>query len=139
MGMEMQHIPAILLSLCVGVEAFSVMPICSQSSFLKPRPQRLSGLGERWPVTTYTRQDAKDNRRLEGRILRVESLVHDLCCAIVYCDDMALMEREMLQAGDIHLDLSSTQTRDPLLLRRAVADIAWRYGRPVSPPEHKWH
>ena len=135
----MKYILAILLSLSVSVEAFSVMPICSQSASLKPRPQRPCKLGESWPVTRYTRQDAKDHRRLEGRILRLESLVHDLCCAMVYCDDMALMEREMLQAGDIHQDLSSTQTRKPLLLRRAVADIAWRYGRPVSPPEHKWH
>ena len=48
----------------------------------------------------YTRKDAIEQRRLEGRVYRLECLVHDLCCAIVYCDDMALMEREILQIGE---------------------------------------
>ena len=92
--------------------------------------------GEKWGKGS--RKDAIEQRRLEGRVYRLECLVHDLCCAIVYCDDMALMEREILQIGDIHMDLSSNMTRPPLLLRRAVADLAWKHGRPVSPPEHKW-
>jgi len=68
----------------------------------------------------------------------MDQLLHELCCAIVYCDDMALMERETLQSSTIHLDLSSNLTRRPSLLRREVADIAARYGRPVSPLEHNW-
>jgi hypothetical protein len=45
----------------------------------------------------------------------------------------------MLSAGDIFLDLSSNVTRAPLLLRRSVADLSRKHGRPVSPPSHSWH
>ena len=77
--------------------------------------------------------------RLRRRVTLLENLVHDICSALVYCDDMALAEREMLSAGDIFLDLSSNVTRSPLLLRRSVANISRKHGRPVSPPSHSWH
>lgn len=96
-------------------------------------------LGERWPCDIFTRQDAKNERRLMGRVSRLETLVHELCSAIVYSDDMALMEREMLQAGAVHMDLSSNLTRQPVLLRRVVSDIARKHGQPASPPAHNWH
>ena len=126
----------VLLSVCALTDAF-VSLMCSKPTLL-PRPRRPCVTGEKCPVEKYTRKDAIEQRRLEGQVYRLECLVHDLCCAIVYCDDMALMEREILQIGDIHMDLSSNMKRPPLLLRRAVADLAWKHGRPVSPPEHKW-
>lgn len=116
----------------------SFTPICSYLQ-LQPKPRRPCVTGEKWPIEQFTRADAKDTRRLQGRVHRLETLVHDLCSVIVYCDDMALMEREILQSGDIYMDLSSTKIRKPLLLRRAIADLARQYGDPVGPPAHKWH
>ena len=74
-----------------------------------------------------------------GRVSRLETLIHELCSAMVYSDDVALMEREMLQAGAVHMDLSSNLTRQPILLRRVVSDIARKHGQPASPPAHNWH
>lgn len=111
---------------------------------LQPRPHRMRCMGEKWPATLplkspdFTRGDAIHERREASRVHRVEGLLHEICCALVYCDDMALLEREMLSSGPIWMDLSSSMARQPLLLRRTVADIAWRHGRPVSSPEHKW-
>ena len=111
---------------------------------LQPRPHRMRCMGEKWPVTlppgspVFTRGDAIHERREASRVHRVEGLLHEICCALVYCDDMALLEREMLSSGPIWMDLSFSMARQPLLLRRTVADIAWRSGRPVSSPEHKW-
>ena len=103
----------VFLSVCALTDAF-VSLMCSKPTLL-PRPRRPCVTGEKWPVERYTRKDAIEQRRLEGRVYRLECLVHDLCCAIVYCDDMALMEREILQIGDIHMDLSSNMKRPPLL------------------------
>ena len=108
------------------------------------RPRRAQCMGEKWPTPMplasqdFTRRDAIHAKRENARVHRIETLLHEICCALVYCDDMALVEREMLSSGQVWMDLSSSMARQPLLLRRAVADIAWRYGRPVSPPEHKW-
>lgn len=107
---------------------------------LSPKPRRPCTIGEKWPrnLSPLTRGEAIIHRRSESKLHQMDQLLHELCCAIVYCDDMALMEREMLQSNTIHLDLSSNLTRRPNLLRREVADIAARYGRPVSPLEHNW-
>lgn len=136
----------ILNMLMVHVTAFVPwcmnMPLSDQIPILKARPVRHYVLGEHWPTVhweePYTRRDALANKRISGRVQRLETLVHDLCCALVFCDDIALQEREMLASGAIWMDLSSEMKRRPLLLRRTVADIAWRHGTPVSAPEHKW-
>lgn len=114
---------------------------------LQPKPRRPCISGEKWPKSPspdsteqkFTRLEAKDFMRLQGRVLRLENLVHDLCGAIVYSDDMALMEREILRSGPIYLDPNNETNRPPILLRREIADVAWRHGKPVSPPAHKWH
>tara|TARA_Y100000389_G_scaffold197696_1_gene232787 strand:- start:477 stop:962 length:486 start_codon:yes stop_codon:yes gene_type:complete len=108
---------------------------------LEPKPRRLCLAGESWPRpdTHGLAGSQSDVERLKRRVNLLENLVHDICSALVYCDDVALVEREMLSAGDIFLDLSSNVTRSPLLLRRSVADISRKHGRPVSPPAHSWH
>ena len=108
---------------------------------LEPKPRRLCLSGESWPRPSMhgSADSSSEVERLRRRVTLLENLVHDICSALVYCDDMALAEREMLSAGDIFLDLSSNVTRSPLLLRRSVANISRKHGRPVSPPSHSWH
>ena len=140
-----------LLLFCVSLKANAFAPsivLDMQASVsmptLRPRPRVAQCIGEKWPIPMplagqdFTRRDAIHERRETGRVHRIETLLHEICCALVYCDDMALVEREMLSSGQVWMDLSSSMTRQPLLLRRTVADIAWRHGRPVSSPEHKW-
>lgn len=122
------------------------------SAYLLPKPEMPCAFGEKWPRSTvpydlpsfnhlrvYTRQDAKVDRRLAGRVRRLECMIQEICCAISYSDDIGLMEREMLKSGDIYLDSDLNMTRDPMLLRRAIANISRKYGNPVSAPEHFWH
>lgn len=108
---------------------------------LEPKPRRWCLAGEAWPRRheRASFDQSADVERLARRVALLENLVHDICSALVYCDDVALVEREMLSAGDIFLDLSSNVTRAPLLLRRSVADLSRKHGRPVSPPSHSWH
>ena len=42
--------------------------------------------------------------KLERKIGGLESVVTELCSALLYCDDVALMERHARQVGDIYLD-----------------------------------
>ena len=107
---------------------------------LDTKPEHPCRRGEPWPRPGMlkTRGEEIQERRLTWRVQYLENILHDVCSAIVYSDDMALVERQMLQAGKIHLDLSSNVTRAPLLLRRAVADIARKNGKPVNPPAHFW-
>ena len=67
----------------------------------------------------------------------MENIIQGLLSVLVYADDLALAERQMLQSS-IHLDLSSNMTRSPMLLRRAVADLARANGQPVQTPVHFW-
>ena len=108
---------------------------------LEPKPRRWCLAGEAWPRGHASVSDGKqtDVERLTRRVTLLENLLHDICSALVYCDDVALVEREMLSAGHIFMDLSSNVTRAPLLLRRSVADLSRKHGRPVSPPSHSWH
>lgn len=142
----------ILCSVMAHVSSFSrsgtaiFMSNANPKPILQPKPYRKCQIGESWGKSplpdrgqNYTRLDRKDFMRLQGRVRRLENLVHDLCCAIVYADDMALVEREMLRSGPIYQNPGSEIARPPILLRRETADIAWRYGNPVSPPAHKWH
>jgi hypothetical protein len=107
---------------------------------LEPKPRRWCLAGEPWPNAqeTVTRKDALTVKRLDRRIMQLENVLRDLTSALVYADDMAMAERQTLQAGNIYLDMSSNVTRQPLLLRRAVADLARKHGNPVSPPVHHW-
>lgn len=135
-----------LLCLCTAVAtmAFSAktpMFLQRSTSDLNKAPLHPCRQGEQWPrpPTPRTRQDEITERRLDSRVRYLENLLQDLCSVIVYSDDMALVERQALQAGEIYLDLSSNMTRTPLLLRRAVADIARLHGKPVQMPERLWH
>ena len=135
-----------LLLLCIAclmtpAHSFSrtVVNLSMSDSNLSPKPLRICSSAESQPKQKWTRSDRKTNMRLEGRILRLENLVYELCGALVYSDDMSLLEREMLSAGTIYQDPTTEKSRQPVLMRREIADIAWRYGRPVSPPARKWH
>ena len=137
--LSMQTFILLFMLHLISTLAFTPLVTMHAGLALAPKPRIPCVQGEPWPVTIRTRGDAINERRVQGRVHRLEQLLNELCCAIVYSDDMALMEREILQVGNIYLDLSSNTTRRPFLLRREIADIAWKHGQPVSPPAHNWH
>ena len=140
----------IFIQLLIHASTFSrpthvYMSNAESNSALKAKPRRPCVVGEKWSKSPdqygnkFTRLQTKDFVRLERRVRRLENILHELCSAIVYSDDMALTERQMLQSGAIYQDPNNETSRLPILLRRETADIAWRHGNPVSPPAHKWH
>ena len=75
--------------------------------------------------------------RSEIRVLR--NLVQEVCGALVFCDDMALREHEMMANGLLYADLNFTATRRPVLLRHTVSQTLRRYGMHPTPIERHWH
>ena len=59
----------VLLSVCALTDAF-VSLMCSKPTLL-PRPRRPCVTGEKWPVEKYTRKDAIEQKRLEGRRVHI--------------------------------------------------------------------
>lgn len=140
---SMYFATAVLVAATNSAWSFSAVPqgwVTRQRPVLEQKPHHPCLSGEYWPrpKAFKTRGEEIQERRLSARVRYLENIVDDLCSAIVYSDDMALVERQMLQAGAIHMDLSSNLTRSPILLRRAVADIARQNGKPVNTPVHFW-
>ena len=126
----------------VACSCFSAMTpgsVVRASAILEQKPHHPCLAGEKWPKpqALKTRGDEIQERRIVARLKHMENIIQGLLSVLVYADDLALAERQMLQSS-IHLDLSSNMTRSPLLLRRAVAQLARANGHPVQTPVHFW-
>jgi len=107
-------------------------------SDLRPRPQ-LPGaaLG---PLSPSEEARALETRvlRLERRVTQLNAMLEDLCSALLYCDDVALMERNARCIGEIYLDASFTSIRRPRVLRQEVVQIMNRHGITDKPLMYTW-
>ena len=61
--------------------------------------------------------------KLERKIGGLESIVTELCSALLYCDDVELMERHARQVGDIYRDADYSTIRRPRMLRQELVSI----------------
>ena len=132
----------VVASFVVACSSFSAMTpgsVIKASPILEQKPHHPCLAGEKWPKPQglKTRGDEIQERRIVARLKQMENIIQGLLSVLVYADDLALAERQMLQSS-IHLDLSSNMTRSPMLLRRAVADLARANGQPVQTPVHFW-
>ena len=75
---------------------------------------------------------------MERSVHLLRGYVEELSGALVFCDDMALRERDVLKVFD-DIYINSTHRRRAKLLRREVHDAARRYGFEPRPIEHAWH
>ena len=89
----------------------------------------------------------------ENKIKFLQATVEELMNAFIFCDDMALRERDVLQvfplmfgfdgkeASDGAVDMNVPrleQYRKPILLRRTILSIMKERGMQVHPIETKW-
>ena len=69
----------------------------------------------------------------------MESALSEICSAVLFCDDVALMEHQALGIGDIYIDSGFASTRRPRMLREEVKMVVRRHAIHVKPLMHKWH
>jgi len=75
---------------------------------------------------------------LRSRVLRLETILRDICGAVVHSDDIALLEREAAGVGKIFRDGSFTESRKPLFARVAIQSVLNKHGIVAAPPMHSW-
>ena len=76
--------------------------------------------------------------RLERRVNALTAAVQDICSAVMYCDDVALMEHNARAVGDIYLDSQLQTIRRPRLLRQEVGQIMLRHNISGRPLMNSW-
>jgi len=102
--------------------------MCMGSSYLRPKPL-MPGVVVGPQSASELEASARETRvlRLERRVTQLNAMIEDLCSALLYCDDVALMERNARCMGEIYLDASFTSIRRPRVLRQEVAEIMNRH------------
>jgi len=76
--------------------------------------------------------------RLQRRVTQLTAMIEDLCSALLYCDDVALMERNARGMGEIYLDASFTSIRRPRVLRQEVMQMMNKHGVANKPLMYTW-
>jgi hypothetical protein len=115
------------------------LSMCMGSADLRPKPV-LSSVAPALLSSPVTDGQAMETRvlRLERRVSQLNAMVEDLCSAIVYCDDVALMERNARCMGEIYLDASFTSIRRPRVLRQEVVQIMNKHSVLSKPLMYTW-
>ena len=76
--------------------------------------------------------------KLERTVVGLENVVVELCSALMYCDDVAVMERQALRVGDIYLDADFETIRRPRVLRQEVMSIMKKNNMTTKPLMYTW-
>jgi len=163
---KMNHLPLIFISLCHVLPAIAFHPGVSlvkrdntcrktfvlnmnhvrnsstsmkNSQYRDPYPKTERDIDSRIMRLQRVELDT-DTRimKLERKINELESVVQELCSALLYSDDMALMERQARCVGDIHLDQESGTIRAPRLLRQELIILMNRNNIPLKPLMNMW-
>lgn len=101
-------------------------------SVLRPRPHT-----ESRARPAYGQIDG-DVERLRGDVARLERLVLELCGALIYSDDVALLERTTSALGPIYRDATFTAQRRPVFARKAVEVVLANRGLVAAPLMRAW-
>jgi len=113
--------------------------MCMGSKDLRPKPLLLGVvLGPQ--SASELEACARETRvlRLERRVTQLNAMIEDLCSALLYCDDVALMESNARSMGEIYLDASFTSIRRPRVLRQEVVEIMNRHNVAGKPLMYTW-
>ena len=115
------------------------MSMCMGSHDLRPRPL-LPGVVAAPTSASELEACARETRvlRLERRVTQLNAMIEDLCSALLYCDDVALMERNARCMGEIYLDASFTSIRRPRVLRQEVVQMMNKHGVANKPLMYTW-
>lgn len=75
---------------------------------------------------------------LRRRVSHLESMVGDLCGALLHSDDISLLERQTAEIGCVYRDGSFAEFRQPAFARVRVRDVMHKYGFLVKTQPHTW-
>jgi len=79
-----------------------------------------------------------DFATLKRRVGQLEKMVEDLCGALLYSDDLSLLERNAAAMGSVYRDGSFTESREPVFARNRVESVLQTYGVFARPQPHRW-
>ena len=133
----------------------------SRPAFKLTRTTSMAKCGEPWPYQRCLRLNATEDsdtmyllgrqgvtmrnnhdsltrqvENLQREIKQTQNLVDDIAGALLYADDLGLMEREQKMAI---FNRNLTGKRTPTLFRPTLASILMSYQRVPRPIAHNWH
>jgi len=132
----MLRLCAIVLSLSLAVCAFPAKAPALGRDLVLLGAERAAAT----PPNTPRSASSDDVRllRMERRLKVAEQTLADVCGALVYCDDLALLEREACRMGPVFLDGGFRSSRRPLLLRQHLKCVLAERNIVPTPPMHAW-
>ena len=89
--------------------------------------------------TPPTRYSNNDTEQLQRRVLLLETLIKEICGAIMYSDDIAMSERQVSECGKIYRDSMFKEIRKPVLVRSSIKKILESRGMDPIPMPHCWY
>jgi len=75
---------------------------------------------------------------LKRRVGMLENLLSELCGAILYSDDMSLLERNTAAMGSVYRDSSFSTFRSPAFARRRIESVLQKYYVTAKTQPHVW-
>ena len=79
---------------------------------------------------------------LQNKVHRLETITRELCTSIIRCDDMLLLERDLMHQGAIFTSSGRHEgllKRAPMTLRSSVLEITNQYNMPLAERTHVWN
>jgi len=75
---------------------------------------------------------------LKRRVGMLENMVSELCGAILYSDDMSLLERNTAAMGSVYRDSSFSALRSPAFARKRIQSVLQKYHVTAKTQPHVW-
>ena len=79
---------------------------------------------------------------LQNEVRSLQKIIQEMCTSLVRCDDMILLERDLLHQGSIFTSNGQTEgllKRTPLTLRTSVLNITNEYNIPLMQRTYEWN
>ena len=79
---------------------------------------------------------------LQNKVHRLEKITRELCTSIIRCDDILLLERDLMHQGAIFTSSGRHEgllKRAPMTLRSSVLQITNQYNMPLAERTHVWN
>ena len=79
---------------------------------------------------------------LQNEVRSLQKIIQEMCTSLIRCDDMILLERDLLHQGSIFTSNGQTEgllKRTPLTLRTSVLNITNQYNIPLMQRTYEWN
>ena len=138
------------MRLCVGLCLLALahsFVVPSQHTPPRRSSSNVVALGQTPPNSPRTRDAGveprtaaleRELRELRRDVAVLREVVQGVSGAMIFCDDMALRERELLINLSVYADLNLTSTRPPALLRRTLLGVLNAHQLSPTPLMSNW-